>query len=77
MVDDERFWQEIRDLRAEVFRLRDLVTQNSERLRVVEIARENAQMRNSTLPGWLIAATGVLVSLLGVLVTLFLAGRLP
>jgi hypothetical protein len=62
---------------TEVRELRALFATMSERLRTVEVARENAQLRNNAAPGWLIAAAGVLVSLAGVIFTLILAGRVP
>jgi hypothetical protein len=80
-VEDERLWTEIRTVRnellTEVRELRTMLTVISERLRTVEVARENSALRNNALPGWLIAVAGVLVSIGGVVVTLVLAGRLP
>lgn len=77
MDDGDRFWQELRDARTELREMRNLLQQFSERLRTVEIARENSIIRNNSLPGWVIAAMGVAVSLGGVLVTLALSGRVP
>ena len=80
-VDEDRFWTEIRTVRnellTEVRELRTMLTVMGERLRTVEVARENSALRNNAAPGWLIAAAGVLVSLAGVIFTLILAGRMP
>lgn len=76
-VEDERLWQEVRDLRAELRELRNMYLLFSERMRVVEIARENSQLRHTNMPGWIIAGIGVLVAAVSVLMQLWLAGRLP
>ena len=76
-MDEDRFWTELRDARAELCELRNMIQLFAERLRTVEIARENMAIRNNSLPGWVIAGMGVAVSLGGVLITLYLSGRVP
>lgn len=76
-MEDDRIWQEVRDLRAEMRELRNLFLLHSERLRVVEVARENSQLRHTSMPGWIIAGIGVMVAVVSVAVQLWLAGRLP
>ena len=77
MPDDDRIWQELGYLRADLRDLRIALGALSDRLRGIEIAHENSAIRNRSLPGWVIAGMGVLVSLSGVLVTLWLSGRVP
>lgn len=76
-MDDERIWERLRDLNNEVRELRQTNTQLSERLRVLEIARENSSVRQTNMPGWVIMSIGVLVSIISTLSSLWAAGRLP
>lgn len=76
-MEDERLWERLRDLNNEVRELRQSNTQLSERVRVLEIARENSSLRQTQMPGLVIMSIGVLVSIISTLSSLWLAGRLP
>jgi len=76
-VDDERIWTELRDLRNEIREMRQAFSPISERLRVVEIARENSMVRQTAMPGWIIMSLSLIVSLTATIGSLWAAGRVP
>lgn len=68
MVEELR--EDVRELRAEQVMIK---------INVAVLMRwmDETQARNRSLPGWLLAAAGLLLPLIGSIATMWLAGKIP